>query len=1096
MNIEAVYAAWEASSPRLLLTLAHFLWQGLALAAAAWLAMRLLRRAPASTRYGVLTATLAFMVICPVGTYLVLGHPGEQSSALSAAVPSDIAEPAKLRPMESQGSGESTPSRFPDSNQAAPVAAPTGGVTGDPPATPAGAEIWWRPLAPAATAVYTAGVVLLLARLLFGLRGGRKLRTNSEAVTEQGLLAALGNRTTALRLRAVPALALCRHVTVPTVVGVLKPTILLPFAVVAELTLGQIEAILAHELAHVRRHDLLVNLLQRLVEAFLFFHPAVWWLSRQIRIEREHCCDDLAVSAGAKPLDYAASLLRVAQLSHSVQPRTAVAAVTAVTGPSSLRRRIARLLGAEHEPPVRLVRAWPLAAVLVLLVVSFLSASVSLTIRRNSEAATDNEGAMSQRVNLVAAPLRDDSWGEASGGLQARIVAVTADTDEQKPDLATAKAMRKLTRPEDLTLLVELKNVSGKPLALQGTRYGDTVAQPWPGKSVSDTFAPHLFRCEFFDKDGKRIECATRQMLATDGMLSLSSSVAETLTPGKSLTMLIRPLHWDSSMAWNLFAGDFSVRVEYRGPSGAALKEMKRVWPKKPVAEVWTGAVASKPAAFRVEPVEAKRPALVWGETVKGLRAAVELRNAAPTPQARRDTATATFPLGSRLSVFLHVENVGTLPITFWSETWRQEDTVTLVDETGNEKPLGRPWYSGWARMDHWTLKPGQSALLPCINVGIAAKQGARFDDPIGSVIVAKPGKTYRLRYEVHFDRIQRQDKDGNVIVPGPDDWKGALLTGASSLTVRERRPEDEPPTFTAVLQFESVDGKAIQRGDATVRVQSGGRPLLEGKIKAGALEVPRCPFEALSVQVRAPGFEESLFYDVVAKLDQPARVTLKPADPVRFRLVTRDGKPVAGAKVRFFNRSKGKASGGPYPVHGITGPVWATSNAAGEVALDMLQKSDPLDNRLGNNVYWFYIEPADLAPSYLGPIQAGENLGDIKISPLLEARGTVRGTKAELAAFAAEWDQPEPMKNGSGKADWQYGVSKRLETKRNGDKLTFKLPGLRPGKLRIISRFQQGGKPISHTYGLRQPNEDDVVFEIELTESRSNLIVANRKRQ
>ena len=69
-----------------------------------------------------------------------------------------------------------------------------------------------------------------------------------------------------------------------------------PVSALAGLTPRQVEAILAHELAHIRRHDYVVNLLQTVVETLLFYHPAVWWLSHRIRVERENCCDDLAVS--------------------------------------------------------------------------------------------------------------------------------------------------------------------------------------------------------------------------------------------------------------------------------------------------------------------------------------------------------------------------------------------------------------------------------------------------------------------------------------------------------------------------------------------------------------------------------------------------------------------------------------------------------------------------------------------------------------------------------------------------------------------------------------------------------------------------------
>ena len=103
----------------------------------------------------------------------------------------------------------------------------------------------------------------------------------------------------------------------PTVIGWLKPVVLLPASALAALTPQQLEAILAHELAHIRRHDYLVNLLQTLVETLLFYHPAVWWLSRRIRIERENCCDDLAVSLCGDPVAYAAALADLEALRSS-----------------------------------------------------------------------------------------------------------------------------------------------------------------------------------------------------------------------------------------------------------------------------------------------------------------------------------------------------------------------------------------------------------------------------------------------------------------------------------------------------------------------------------------------------------------------------------------------------------------------------------------------------------------------------------------------------------------------------------------------------------------------------------------------------------
>ena len=99
-----------------------------------------------------------------------------------------------------------------------------------------------------------------------------------------------------LRIRRPVRLLESALVDVPMVIGWLRPVILLPASALSGLTPQQLEAIIAHELAHIRRHDYLINLLQSLIETLLFYHPAVWWVSRQIRREREHCCDDLAVA--------------------------------------------------------------------------------------------------------------------------------------------------------------------------------------------------------------------------------------------------------------------------------------------------------------------------------------------------------------------------------------------------------------------------------------------------------------------------------------------------------------------------------------------------------------------------------------------------------------------------------------------------------------------------------------------------------------------------------------------------------------------------------------------------------------------------------
>ena len=132
-------------------------------------------------------------------------------------------------------------------------------------------------------------------------------------------------------------------VDVPCVIGWLRPIILLPPAACLGLNPQQLEAVLAHELAHIKRHDFLVNSLQRIAEALLFYHPGAWWISRQIRIEREHCCDDAAVSVCPDVVAYARALTTLEM------SRDASQALLAVTG-GDLVGRIRRLLGGRENP--------------------------------------------------------------------------------------------------------------------------------------------------------------------------------------------------------------------------------------------------------------------------------------------------------------------------------------------------------------------------------------------------------------------------------------------------------------------------------------------------------------------------------------------------------------------------------------------------------------------------------------------------------------------------------------------------------------------------------------------------------------------------
>ena len=127
------------------------------------------------------------------------------------------------------------------------------------------------------------------------------------------------------------------HLDAPAVAGWIRPVVLLPMSAVTGLTEAQLEAVIAHELAHIRRYDALVNLFQVGVETLLFYHPAVWWFGKRVRVEREHCCDDEAVALCGSPVTYAHALTRMAE--SKTVPQLAMA-----VNRSPLVARVARLL--------------------------------------------------------------------------------------------------------------------------------------------------------------------------------------------------------------------------------------------------------------------------------------------------------------------------------------------------------------------------------------------------------------------------------------------------------------------------------------------------------------------------------------------------------------------------------------------------------------------------------------------------------------------------------------------------------------------------------------------------------------------------------
>ncbi|HVT88103.1 MAG TPA: ankyrin repeat domain-containing protein [Tepidisphaeraceae bacterium] len=237
--------------------------------------------------------------------------------------------------------------------------------------------------------LYLFGVTLMSIRLLLGLFGGQRLVRTSLPITEASVLVSIGRAVKAMQFTYTPAIAYCNSVIVPSVVGVLRPTLLLPISIVAGISTKQLEVLVMHELAHIRRYDHVINLVQRILEALLFYNPAIWYLSRHIREERELCCDDLVTAAGEPSNRYAHSLMRVAEL-VAADPASNIALVSlAATGQrSNFHRRIMRLIRPNDEHSVRLKRTGAAIASTLLLLAFIAPVYTSTLIRTKPNSFT------------------------------------------------------------------------------------------------------------------------------------------------------------------------------------------------------------------------------------------------------------------------------------------------------------------------------------------------------------------------------------------------------------------------------------------------------------------------------------------------------------------------------------------------------------------------------------------------------------------------------------------------------------------------------------------------------------------------------------
>ena len=311
--------------------LLHTLWLGGLAAGGLYFMFR--SNADPVARYRWCVSALLAVVVGGIVAWAVMARRPNPHQPIPVA-----ATPAVIAPAAGEGSVAASP----------PVALPT-------PATidTSRPERWtpWLAL------IWLGGLVAMLVRASSLVAGAEKLRQRSRPLANETVLRLLAEAQHKLGLARSVRVVVTEHLASPAVMGWLRPVLILPVSMVTTMSMQNIELILLHELAHIQRGDYLVNLCQLLAESLLFFNPAVWWISRQIRQEREACCDAMAVALAGEPLQYARTLAQVAGRTLAAAP-----AFGDRRNPTGLKDRIQRLLVPGYRPAVRFTWSALLAA--------------------------------------------------------------------------------------------------------------------------------------------------------------------------------------------------------------------------------------------------------------------------------------------------------------------------------------------------------------------------------------------------------------------------------------------------------------------------------------------------------------------------------------------------------------------------------------------------------------------------------------------------------------------------------------------------------------------------------------------------------------
>ncbi|MEI8379446.1 MAG: carboxypeptidase-like regulatory domain-containing protein, partial [Planctomycetota bacterium] len=386
-------------------------------------------------------------------------------------------------------------------------------------------------------------------------------------------------------------------------------------------------------------------------------------------------------------------------------------------------------------------------------------------------------------------------WGRgeaAKNGLLARVIPVLSSMSEDNID--PNQRATKFAKPDDVAFVVELENISDKPIQLLDTRYGASYGEA-KGKANSNWFGQFLFSFDLFDQNGKRIERPEVQVVSQD--MILDGTLVVPLAPGATHRFLLRPAEWLRPFTLPLEHGRYGIAIRYHGMPDRVATRIKEYRPDSPTLQAVGGDVVSGVVQIDVagekktgsptdalneettgidgEKSKSLHPQLVWGAPSNGLRAAMSF-----FPHR------STHAHGDKPKLNLHVQNVIDKPIIFATELWLSELSASVKDDRGESVTVGTAWYSGMTPTARVTLKPQQILKLDAGNIGFAItkERSEKFEHITNRTLVAPAGK-YSLQLGGRFgDSFLLKDSKDKVLAPLEGDYIGELKTGATPFEV------------------------------------------------------------------------------------------------------------------------------------------------------------------------------------------------------------------------------------------------------------------------------------------------------------------------